>query len=171
LKEGRIAIFPTETCYGIGCNAFDSDAVRRIYSIKKRDESKPMLVLVSSISMWKKIAYVTKEAEKIALENWPCALTIIQKKKKIIPDILAKDRIGVRISSNKTANEIVSICEFPVVATSANLSGEPSNYSVSSMPEELKKKVDYILDAGTLPLNKPSKIIDVKNGKIKEIRN
>lgn len=165
-----IYIFPTETCYGLGCSAFDIKGIKRIYKIKKRDKNKPLLVLVSDFKMWKKIAKVNKIALRLAKKYWPGALTIITEKKKIIPDILSKEGIAVRYSSNKIANILIKELKAPLIATSANLSGQKENYSVKEIPDKIKKKVNLIINIGKLKKNLPSTIVDTRNNKIEIVR-
>jgi len=93
-----LIIYPTETCYGLGCEAANKEDIKKIYELKGRDSSKPLIVLVNSIEMWKKIAKVSKEALALAVKYWPAPLTIVQPKKNIIPDILARKEVGVRWS-------------------------------------------------------------------------
>jgi len=163
-------IFPTETCYGLGCSAFDVKGINEIYKIKKRAKNKPLLVLVSDFKMWRKIAKVNKTALKLAEKYWPCALTIITEKKKIIPDILSKKGIAVRISGNKIVNLLIKELKAPLIATSANLSGKKEPYSVKEIPEEIKGKVNLVINVGRLKKNLPSTVVDTRNNKIKIVR-
>jgi len=170
VKEGGIIIFPTETCYGLGCDAFNEEAVKKIYRTKKRPKGKPLLVIISDFKMWRKIAIPNKEAEEYAKKVWPGPVTIVQRKRGIVPTAVAKGRIGCRISSNKIATRIAKECRVPVVATSANVGGGRNPYSIKEIPVRIKNSADYIIDAGALPGKKPSKVVDIKNGKIKELR-
>lgn len=165
-----IIVYPTETCYGIGCSAYDKESIKKIYKLKKRRSSKPLIVLVDSIKMWKKIAKVNKKALELAKKYWPCPLTIVTKKKKIIPDILTKEFIGVRISPHPIPNKLIKELKAPLVSTSANLSNGKNPYSLRSIPKEIRNKVDRLIDRGKLPRCPPSTVVKVDNNKIFVLR-
>lgn len=165
-----IFIYPTETCYGLGCSAFDKEGIKKIYDLKKRDSDKPLIVLVDSIEMFKEIAYVSKKAEMLANKYWPGPLTIIQPKKEVIPDLIADKEIGVRWSPHKVPSELIKELKAPIVSTSANLSGEKTPYSISDIPDSIKEKVDRIIDDGNLDNNPPSTVINIKQDKIIIVR-
>ncbi|MFA5303202.1 MAG: L-threonylcarbamoyladenylate synthase [Candidatus Nanoarchaeia archaeon] len=163
-------IYPTETCYGLGCSAFDKEAINKIYELKKRDSAKPLIILVDSIKMWKQIAKVSKKAEALALKYWPGALTIIQPKKSCIPDLLAKEEIGVRWSPHRIPNKLIKELKAPLVSTSANISGGKTPYSISEIPEQIKKHADKIIDYGKLEFNPASTVIKIEKSKVIIIR-
>ncbi len=163
-------VYPTETCYGLGCNISDEEGIKKIYSLKKRDSSKPLIVLVNSISMWKKIAYVEKKALELAKKYWPAPLTIIQRKKPSVSDLISKDTIAVRWSPHPVPNKIISIFNEPIVSTSANISGKSNPYSINDVPKRIRYNVDEIFDWGRLKRKKPSTVVLVQDGKVKLIR-
>ncbi|VVB76518.1 Threonylcarbamoyl-AMP synthase [Candidatus Tiddalikarchaeum anstoanum] len=166
-----IIIYPTETCYGMGCSAFDEDSIRKIYDLKGRDPNKPLIVLVDSIKMWEDLAVINKEALRLARKYWPGPLTIVTKKKKIVPCCLAKDYIGVRISSHEIPNVLIKQLGCPLVSTSANLSGGLTPYSIKDISNVILEKADWIIDIGKLPDNPPSTVVKVEeDGSITEIR-
>lgn len=165
-----IIIYPTETCYGLGCSAYDKESIQKIYSLKNRDSNKPLIVLVDSIKMWKRIAKVSKKAEKLARKHWPGALTIVQPKKKIIPDELAKKEVGVRISPHQIPNKLIDELKAPLVSTSANLSGGENPYSIDDIPLIIKKNADRIIDAKILEPNPPSTVVKVTKNNIEVLR-
>ena len=170
VKNGGIIIYPTETCYGLGCNALDEDAVKKIYELKQRPLEKNLIVIISDFDMWEKIAYVTTKAREIAKKYWPGPLTIIQKKKELVPDILNPENIAVRISSNEVASKIAKKSGVPIVSTSANLSGGLNPYTIEDIPGSILQRVDLVIDGGKLPVKMPSTVIEVVNNKVKIIR-
>ncbi len=166
-----IIIYPTETCYGIGCSALDKEEVKKIFELKKRPKDKPFIVLVDSIDMLKKIAKVNKTALELAKKYWPGPLSIVLPKKRVIPNEVSKDYIACRISSNKSANRIIKKINAPLISTSANISGKPSPYSINEIDESLIKGADEIIDKGELPKNPPSTVVKINGKKIIILRN
>ncbi len=165
-----IFVYPTETCYGIGCSVFNKEEIKKIYELKKRPENKPLIVLVNSILMWKSISSVSERALGLARKYWPGPITIIQPKKKCIPNILTKKDLGVRWSPHSVPNKIISGLGEPIVSTSANISGEDNPYSIDDIPESILENVDRIFDEGELEYNPPSTVVSVSDDEIKILR-
>jgi L-threonylcarbamoyladenylate synthase len=165
-----LIIYPTETCYGIGCSIFDTEGIKKIYELKKREKNKSLIVLVNSIKMWKKIAKVSKVAQNLAMKYWPGPLTIIQPKKSKVSNLICDEEIGVRWSSHLVPNQLINELNAPIISTSANISGEKNPYSISEISNSIKENVDKIIDKGNLKTNPPSTVINIKNDKIKIIR-
>ncbi len=161
LEEGGIIIYPTETAYGLGCDSLNVQALEKIYEIKSRPPDQPLSVIVDSLEMIEKIAFMQENA-KLLIENfYPGPLVIALKKKNLIPDVLNKDRIAFRISNNEFVQNIVRNLGKPIVSTSANQTGFKSPYSIDDVLETITEKdIDLIFDAGALEKNKPSTIID-----------
>lgn len=161
LKEGSAVVYPTDTVYGIGANIFDIEAVKKVYSIKKRFPTKPISACVSKIEDIHKIAYMDKNIEVIVEKILPGPFTIILKKKEIVPSILTagEEKIGVRIPDNKICMELSE--EFPITTTSANISGKEVPESVEGVLKQLDNNVDLILDAGTCKHGIHSTVIDM----------
>jgi len=173
LKEGKVIAYPTETVYGLGCDATDSKAVDKIYKIKGKSEKKALLFLVSNIKMASEYVILCKNAKKIAKKYWPGALSLIlpltDKGKKIFK---RKDG-GVRISSNEIATEIVKKFKKPIISTSANPTGLPSALTakeVSKYFKDEKYKPDLILDGGRLKKSKGSTIVNLTKDEPELIR-
>lgn len=158
LEDDGIIVYPTDTIYGLGVNIFSETAIKKVYSLKKRDYRKPLSVCVSRIEDIKKIAYLD-EGEKDIEKILPGPYTIILRKKENIPSTLTAgtDRIGVRIPDNQICRELT--LKFPITATSANLSGEASPGSVHEVIKQLGDSVDLILDGGETQ-KIPSTVID-----------
>ena len=161
LREGGVVVYPTDTLYGIGVNIFNEDAVERVFSIKKRSRSKPISVCLSRIEDISKVAYMDSETEKIARKLLPGPFTLILNKKEGISSTLTagETKIGVRIPDSKVSMEISR--EFPVTATSANISGMKVPESPEGVYKQLGESVDLILDAGTFKETLPSTVVDL----------
>ena len=173
IKQVKIVVFPTETVYGIGTNGLDEKAVRKLYEVKKRPPNKPISLLVSNMEMVKSIAKDITEIEyKIMEKFFPGPLTIILKKKDIVPDIVTagQETVGVRMPSGEIARKLVELSGVPIATPSANISGQPSGTNLSEIKEQFKKNVDFYIDGGNSELGISSTIVQVIDGKIKILR-
>ena len=167
ILNGKIIICGTDTLYGISANALDENAVKKVYEIKRRDFSKPLSIGVKDKEDIEKYAYVNDLAKKIIDKFLPGALTIILKKKQIIPDVVAKDYIGIRIPDEEIIRELSVV---PLTTTSANISGKESPTSIDEIDREVLEKVDYVVDIGKCKHSKPSTIVKIEDDKIIPIR-
>ena len=163
MEEGGLIIYPTETAYGIGCNALDEEAVEKVYEAKQRPRSKGLTVICSSLEQVENYAELTKDERKLADAFMPGPLTLVVEKKQNVPDNL-NDSFVFRISSSDTARELAK--DFPIVATSANISGQSTSYRVEDISDELIEKVDMVLNEGELSEGPTSTIAEVMNGEI-----
>lgn len=170
LKEGGTVVYPTDTVYGIGANAFDEEAIQKVYTIKKRSSLQPISACVSKIQDIHKIAYMDKNTEKIIGKILPGPFTIILRKKENIPSILTagNKKIGIRVPDNKICMELSK--EFPITTTSANISGQKVSESVDGVLNQLDNNVDLILDAGICKHGIHSTVIDMTTESPKIIR-
>lgn len=159
-KQGKIIIFPTETCYGIGCKWKDEKAINKIYKIKKRKKTKKMPVIVTDKKMLEKNFFVSNKEQKIVKKLMPGPISLILKEKK------TGKNTCVRITSNKIAANICKKINQPLIATSANISGEKNSYSLKEIPLQIKKQVDFIIDSGKLKKTPPSTIYNAKTKKV-----
>jgi len=166
LREGKIIAYPTETSYGIGANALDEKAVKRVHEVKGQGFGKPISVIVPSLDAAKKIGKIGKDAEKLVNEFMPGPLTLVVDKKENVPDALSEGGIAFRISSNPVANGIARIFKGAITATSANLTGEEPIFSGEEAAEKLGGKVDLIVDCGSLEKKEASTIFDMRTGKV-----
>jgi len=166
IREGGLVVYPTESCYGLGCNALDEAAVRKVFAVKRRPLGTPLPIIVSDIKMWKMCAFMDERAQKLIAEFLPGPLTIALDKKPIISDVLNPRAIAVRMSSHPIAMSLVKVAGVPITATSANVSGKPPHYTVRQVMKDLDDKVDMVLDAGELPRRKLSTIIDFTLGPV-----
>ncbi len=160
LKQGGVVIYPTETCYGLGADATNPFAIRKVYKIKKRPFDKSISVIVSSKEMIKDYACLNPHAEELMDRYMPGPLTLIVKN-KVFPDILCGDMVAFRISSHPVARKLVCSFGKPITATSANISGGPNPYDCPDL-----KGVDYKICVGKLKETPPSTIYDTINKKV-----
>lgn len=174
LKEGKLVVFPTDTVYGIGTNAYDKDACEKIYEVKGRPKYKPLIVLISDISMLKEIVKDISYIEQKLIDTfWPGPLTIKFKKKDgVLPDVVsAGDKyIRVRLINESLVHKIIKTSGVPIVAPSANLSGSLTGTKIENIVNELGGKVDYILDCGDIESDTVSTIVQVEDEKVLIIR-
>ena len=175
IAQGKIVIFPTETVYGIGTNALDKNACEKIFEIKGRPKNKALIVLVSDLDMLEKMVDSISVVEQKLIEKfWPGPLTIIFKKKGKceISNIVTggKSDIGVRMTNGKIARMLLREAGVPIVAPSANLSGNPTGVKIENITEELGDKVDYILDCGDIDDDTTSTVVQVKDNVIYILR-
>jgi len=171
IKRGGVIVFPTDTVYGLGADATNEGAVKKIFKIKKRPEDKPVPLLISDLEMAKKLSYFDKKTEEILLSVWPGSITVLlQAKGGILPWLITAGRqtIGLRIPDYKIAHFLAVKCGVPLVATSANMSGKPASNKISEVIAQFEKasyKPDLILDAGDLKHSEPSTVLDLSKGK------
>lgn len=175
ILNGKSIVFPTETVYGIGTNAFDEEACRRIYEIKKRPSNKPLIVLVHNEDMLYKVIENTNEIEKELIEKfWPGPLTIIFRKKtdgELANCVTSGgEYVGVRMTNGDIARRLIREASVPIVAPSANLSGSASGTRLRNIISELGNKVDYILDCGDIEDETTSTLVKVENDCIHILR-
>ena len=149
LEDGGLVIFPTETVYGIGCNATDLKAIKRLYKIKKRPTNNPLICHFSDISYIKKNFKLNKIACQLADKFWPGPLTIILKKKedsKIHPILSNNTKfVGCRIPKHPLAKKLLKKLNFPVAAPSANISNKLSATNTSHLKDFFDENI-YVLD-------------------------
>jgi len=163
LKNGKIAIFPTDTVYGIGTNAFDYKAVKKIYKLKGRDSRKPLPMLVEDISQAKKLVKnFNRQIETLAKKYWPGGLTLVFETSELGNILMGgKKMIAVRIPNNKTVLSIIREMKCPLVGTSANLSGEGHCRRVCDIDKNLLKIVDIVIDEDITKSKPVSTVLDV----------
>ena len=128
LLVGKLLLYPTETLYGLGCDAMNPDAAAMVYWVKRRSLSLPLPVIIASMSMLDQVAYVSDYAQRLMEAFWPGPLTIVLPARKEMPDILTGRlrRVAVRLSSHPAACELSRAIGRPLVSSSANISGAPA---------------------------------------------
>jgi L-threonylcarbamoyladenylate synthase len=175
LKKGGVILYPTDTIWGIGCDATNQEAVQRIYSIKKREDSKSMLVLMENPALLDRYVEEVPEVAWDLVEIATTPLTVIYPgAKNLAKNLIASDgSIGIRFTKEKFTCQLLQRFRRPLVSTSANVSGEKSPAVFDDISEEIKSQVDYIVEYrqnDTTPAQ-PSSIIKLgTGGKIDIIR-
>lgn len=167
LRQGGLVAFPTETVYGLGADALNETAAKRIYEAKGRPSDNPLIVHIAAVEDMEKLAYVNEMAKALAEAFWPGPLTIILPKKDIVPDGTTGglDTVAIRMPSHPAALELIRQSGVYVAAPSANTSGRPSPTKASHVVEDMKGKIEYIVDGGAVGIGIESTIIDVSGEK------
>lgn len=162
IKNGGIVAFPTETVYGLGADALNEKAVKKIFVAKGRPQDNPLIVHVASKNLNKYVENVPDIAKKMMDKFWPGPLTIILKKKNIIPNITSAnlDTIGVRMPDNEVARKLIEFSDTVIAAPSANISGRPSPTDIERCEEDLNGRVDFIIGAKKSEIGVESTIVD-----------
>lgn len=147
MREGGIILYPTDTIWGIGCDATNKEAVERVYNLKKRSDSKAMLVLMDSEAKLERYVDNIPDVAWDLIEVADKPLTIIYSHaKNLATNLLAGDgSVGIRITREEFSRRLCERFRMPVVSTSANVSGEPSPANFSEISDEIKKGVDFIV--------------------------
>lgn len=175
MNDGGVILYPTDTIWGIGCDATNQQAVQRVYEIKQRMDSKAMLVLVDSAV---KVDFYVDDVPSVAWDLIELAdkpLTIIYSSaRNLAPNLLAEDgSVGIRVTSENFSRQLCQRFRKAIVSTSANISGQPSPANFAQISEEIKLAVDYIVSykKDDMSTPKPSSIIKLgKGGVINIIR-
>ena len=175
MQKGGVILYPTDTVWGIGCDATNEEAVKRVYEIKHRADSKAMLVLVDSPV---KVDFYVSDVPPVAwdlIEMTTKLLTIIYDgARNLAPNLLAEDgSVGIRVTNEAFSKELCFRFRKAIVSTSANISGQPAPAVFSEISEEIKNAVDYVVDFRREENGhpKPSSIIKLgKGGVVKVIR-
>ncbi len=163
LQNGRLVAFPTETVYGLGANALDPTACRRIFAAKGRPSTNPLIVHVAHPEAAKQIAHWTNEAELLAAAFWPGPITFVLKRKATIPDEVTAggDTVAIRIPDHPVALGLLKATGLPIAAPSANRSNAVSPTRAAHVAQSLGDQVDLILDGGPCQVGIESTVIDL----------
>jgi L-threonylcarbamoyladenylate synthase len=173
LKRGQVIAYPTDTVCGLGCDAGNAEAIKKINKIKEEKTNKPLLVLMSDFKMLQKYCFFNQEQEKYLRDVWPGPVTVILKRKPILPAELTggQNSLAVRLPDNDFLIKIISGAGFPIVSTSLNKKGEKPLTNVENLEKYFKYLPDLVIDAGECKRTKPSKLIDLRDMKnIKVLR-
>jgi len=165
LKRGGVIAFPTDTVYGLGADAFNPDAVGRIYEIKKRPTHLPLPLLIGDVEQ---LAVLAEPLHEIALflarRFWPGGLTLVLPKAAHLPDYLGNTNIAVRVPDHPVCLALIQAINNPLIGTSANISGTPGVVTAGEVTEQLGNEVDFIIDGGRCPGGSESTVVDVTGG-------
>ncbi len=184
LLNGQTLVFPTETSYGLGCDATNLEAVEKIFKIKGRKNDKPLLVVVPSVDMAKKYLVWNENLDKIASKYWPGAVTVVgecksikakvHKGESLANGVVSKENtVAVRVTAHPLLQSITEKLGRPLVATSANIADAGDVYDSKKIVEifaEQKNQPDIVLDYGTLEKHLPTTIVSVVNNELKILR-
>ena len=162
IRNGGTVAFPTETVYGLGANALDDEAVKKIFIAKGRPQDNPLIIHVSTKEISGLVKDVPEVAQKIIDKFWPGPLTVILEKKDIIPNVTSANlnTIGIRMPNSEIALKLIELAERPIAAPSANISGRPSPTEVERCVEDLNGRVDYIIGGESSDIGVESTIVD-----------
>lgn len=172
IRGGGVVAFPTETVYGLGANALDAAAVAKIYELKGRPRSSPLIVHVGSIEMAKSLAAEwPPAAEDLARKHWPGPLTIVVPKSPAIPDLVTAGlgTVGLRMPQHPVALELIQLAGVPIAAPSANRFGNLSATTAQHVADEFGDEVE-ILEGGPSRVGLESTVVSVVNGELKLLR-
>ncbi len=175
LRQGGLILYPTDTIWGIGCDASNADAVRRVYELKRRDDSKALICLVDSAGRMQRYLRQVPDVAWDLIEFADKPLTLIlDGAVNLAPNLIAADgSIGMRVTRETISHELCYRFQKAIVSTSANLSGEPSPANFTEVAPEILKGVDYVMKSRQNDLSKakPSQIIKLGiDGQIQIIR-
>lgn len=163
LKTGGLVAFPTETVYGLGANALDTEAVQRIYRAKGRPPDNPLIVHIADIETVETLAdKIPKAVPPLMDAFWPGPLTLVMPKSEKVPSIITAglDTVGIRMPANPVALALIKKADIPIAAPSANSSGKPSPTMAKHVIEDLSGKVDMIIDGGSTDVGVESTVLD-----------
>ena len=170
LKRGLVIAYPTDTVYGLGCDARSTEAIKRINKIKSEKGSKPLLILISDFKMLKKYCFVNSMQMEYLKDVWPGPVTVVLKRRPNLPPELTGglNSLAVRLPDNDFLTKIISEVDFPIVSTSLNKKGEKPLVNPQNLEKHFKYLPDLLIDAGECKRTKPSRLVDIRD--INDIR-
>jgi L-threonylcarbamoyladenylate synthase len=173
VKAGGVIAFPTRCLYGLGADAFNTEAVERIFKIKKRSLHNPILILIDQPDRLDRlVSEVSPAAARIMEHFWPGRITLVFRASEAVPQYLTAGtgKIGIRLPGHRVAAALVKALQTPLTGTSANLSGKPGCRRIEDLEFEIAGNLDLILDAGPLKGGPGSTVIDVTADKPQILR-
>jgi L-threonylcarbamoyladenylate synthase len=172
LKAGELVVYPTETFYAIGADAFSSSALSRLFQLKGREAGRPVGLIAADAAMAFSVAReIPADTRRLADAFWPGPLTIVMPaREEIAPELAGPDGVGVRVSPNPIARALSAGLGRPITATSANLSGEPPASTLDQARAGLGAKVKVYLEGGKLTASSPSTVVAVGGSGWKMVR-
>ncbi|MCI7327263.1 MAG: threonylcarbamoyl-AMP synthase [Clostridiales bacterium] len=168
IEQGGLVAFPTETVYGLGANAMDADAVRKIYEAKGRPADNPTIVHIAEREELGQVTFLVTEDMKTLMDRfWPGPMTMIVPRGEYIPYVTTGnlETVGVRMPENEVARELIRRSGCPIAAPSANLSGKPSPTTAQHVIDDLDGRIDAVIQSGPCRIGIESTVIDM-TGKI-----
>jgi len=175
VQDGGIILYPTDTIWGIGCDAANTDAVKRIFALKQRDEAKSMIILLDTDNKLQSYVQEVPELAYNLIEYTENPLTLVMPgAKNISPALIAADgSVGIRVTSHQFCQQLIQRLRRPLVSTSANISGQPSPQYFGQISDEIINGVDYVVDLEqhSTEIKKPSTIMSLDpSGKFEFLR-
>ncbi len=175
IKKGKVIVCPTDTVYGLVCDATNRKAIDRLFKIKKRPKNKFVPIFVKNIKKAKELAEIDKKQEDFLRSVWPGKVTVVLKRKKTKFKLygVGEKTIALRIPDHQLIAYLLSVVDLPLTGTSANISGRPASTRIKEVLKQFeneKYQPDFIIDSGNLKLSKPSKIIDLTGSEPKVLR-
>ena len=164
IRKGGVIAFPTRCLYGLGADAFNAEAVDRIFKIKQRPAEKPILLLIDDFKRLKNLVNrIPDRAEGLMERFWPGRLTLVFDAGDDVPDYLTAGtaKIGIRLAGHPVAAALAGSIKGPITGTSANLSGQPGCHQIEDLPPAITDQLDLILDTGPLEGGRGSTVVDV----------
>ena len=163
IRAGGLVIYPTETVYGLGADAYSDEAVAKVFAAKVRPIEDPISIAVSSLEMARQFTQLTKKVEVVFKKFLPGPLTVVLKAKPTISKLLTAGtgKVGVRFPDHPVTLKLIDFVGGPITSTSANISGRPAPCTVREALDQLGKSVDLAIDAGRCKLGAPSTVVDL----------
>ncbi len=164
IRSGGVIVYPTETLYGIGADALNGNALRRVYALKGREGAKPLLIIVDAFERLQPLVEdVSADARRLMETFWPGPLTLVFKASPLVSEELRAGTrtLGARVPSNMFCRSLVEACGRPIPSTSANRAGQLPLNSMPDIRQAFPQGVDLFIDAGALPASAPSTVVDV----------
>ena len=172
IRKGGLVAFPTETVYGLGADALNSEAVSRIFEAKGRPADNPLIVHVSDFESVEKLAHVTDTARKLMKRFFPGPLTLVLKKNEVVPDVTTGklDTVAIRMPDHRIALKLIELSETPVAAPSANVSGRPSPTRAEHVIEDFSGRIECVIDGGETRIGLESTVVDARKEPVEILR-
>ena len=164
ILNDEIVAIPTETVYGLGANGLSDIAVSKIFNAKNRPQDNPLILHISDYDMMENLVYELSDEIKEFLNHfWPGPLTVVMKKKDIIPEAVScgLDTVAIRMPNNEIARSLIKQCGVPIAAPSANISGKPSPTTAEDVFTDMNGKISVILDGGLCNIGIESTVLDL----------
>ena len=164
MRDGGVAVFPTETVYGVGADIRCAEAIERVFALKEREPSQPLMAhCASPVQMLEYVAEVPQWVQPLINRFWPGPLALILRSSQKVPPIVTGggQTIGIRVVGHSAARDLLEELGAPIAGTSANLHGEPATSRFTAISPALLDRVDVALDAGLCGKDVPSTVLDV----------
>jgi len=166
IRAGGVIAYPTETVYGLGCDPFDEDAVRRVLAIKRRPVDKGLILVASDLAQLDGLVRLDDRQRETLRQAWPAPVTYLLDATERVPAWIrgAHAKVAVRVSAHPLARALAAAVGTPIVSTSANRAGRPPGRNRFQVGKALGTDLDFIVTGDCDPLGKPSTIIDLQSG-------